>query len=284
MRDYAVSYVDVFGDMPLGGNPVAVVHDADDLTDEQMAAFARWTNLSETTFLLAPRAAAADYRLRIFTPGGELPFAGHPTLGSCCAWLEAGGHPQGAALVVQECDIGCVDICSTTGRLAFAAPPLLRTGPLDDALLERLRSALDLRADAVCAHQWVDNGPGWCALLLDCAARVRQVVPDYSAMSGLALGLVGPCLPSDSCDFELRAFVPDMGVPEDPVTGSLNAGVAQWLIREGLAPARYLASQGGCVGRSGRIYIDSDDGQIWVGGTTQRVVVGTMALDAGRSG
>jgi PhzF family phenazine biosynthesis protein len=278
-----VSYVDVFGDVPLGGNPVAVVHNADDLTDEQMAAFARWTNLSETTFLLAPCVPAADYRLRIFTPGGELPFAGHPTLGSCFAWLEAGGHPQHVGLVVQECDIGSIDIRSTAGRLAFAAPPLLRTGPLEPELLQRLLQALNLPADAVRAHQWVDNGPGWCALLLDSAERVRQVVPNYSAMSGLALGLVGPCSPSQDCDFELRAFVPDMGVPEDPVTGSLNAGVAQWLIREGLAPARYLASQGGCIGRSGRIYIESDGGQIWVGGTTRRVVVGTMALETSRS-
>ena len=278
MHGRTVSYVDVFGSSALGGNPVAVVHDADDLSDTQMAAFARWTNLSETTFLLKPTTEQADYRLRIFTPGGELPFAGHPTLGSAHAWLEAGGVAQNADSPVQECEVGLVELRGDSNGLAFAAPPLRRSGALDAALVERLRGALALPEEAVVSHQWVDNGPGWCALLLDSAERVLAVRPDFASLRGLAVGIVGPQSAEHDADFEVRAFVPDMGVPEDPVTGSLNAGLACWLIGAGIAPGRYCAAQGTVLGRCGRVAVERTYTDIWIGGTTRTVVLGTIEL------
>jgi PhzF family phenazine biosynthesis protein len=228
--------LDVFTAVPLRGNPLAVVHAAEGLDDERLAAFARWTNLSETTFLLPPTDPAADYRVRIFTPGGELPFAGHPTLGSCHAWLAAGGVPKQPGTVVQECGVGLVRIRRDGTRLAFAAPPLRRTGPLDAALLERIVRALGVPAGDVLHHQWVDNGPGWCAVMLRSGAQVRAVRPDWAALGDVKLGLVGAQSAGEPTQFEVRAFVPGLGVPEDPVTGSLNAGLAQWLIGAGLAP------------------------------------------------
>lgn len=270
--------VDVFSSEPLYGNPVAVIHDADALSAEEMAVIARWTNLSETTFLLQPESEQADYRLRIFTPGGELPFAGHPTLGSCHAWLATGGRPLAEKVVIQECGAGLVPVKQNDDSLAFAAPPLLRTGPLEKALLQQISGALDLRDAAIIAHQWVDNGPGWCALLLESAECVRALQPDFSALGDVALGVVGRQAPGGDSDFEVRAFVPGMGVPEDPVTGSLNAGIAQWLIGEGLAPASYIAAQGTMLGRRGRVRLLAEADNIWVGGACHSIVRGNISL------
>ncbi len=294
--------LDVFSAVPLKGNPLAVVHAAQGLPDATMAAFARWTNLSETTFLLPPTQAGADYRVRIWTPGGELPFAGHPTLGSCHAWLAAGGVPQQAGVVVQECGVGLVRIRRGAGRLAntatqgdrlanattqgdrlaFAAPPLRRTGPLQPELLARIARGLGVAAADVLQHQWVDNGPGWCAVMLRSAAQVLAVQPDWTALGDLKLGLVGAQAPGvdGSCDtaFEVRAFVPGLGVPEDPVTGSLNAGLAQWLIGAGLAPAAYVAAQGAALGRAGRVHVEQSGADIWIGGDVVTCIDGTVAL------
>lgn len=278
VTDHEIRYVDVFAGQDLGGNPVAVVHDADGLSEEAMAAFARWTNLSETTFLLKPSMESADYRLRIFTPGGELPFAGHPTLGSCHAWLEGGGCPGSAEVIYQECPAGIIELRRRRGHLAFAAPPLLRSGPLDSEFLERLLRGLGIGEDRVLAHQWVDNGPGWAALLLDGAQSVLALQPDFSALAGVALGVVGRQSPGADSDIEVRAFVPDLGVPEDPVTGSLNAGLAQWLIRDGYLDSRYVAAQGTAVGRSGRVFIDAEGDATWVAGATQTRVLGSVTL------
>lgn len=269
--------VDVFAAEPLGGNPVAVVFDAQTLDDAQMQQFARWTNLSETTFLLPPCDPNADYRLRIFTPGAELPFAGHPTLGSCHAWLEAGGVPRGAE-IVQECGAGLVRIRRDGTRLAFAAPPRRRSGPADRDTVAKVARCLHLAPTELRAVEWVDNGPGWLAALLSSAEAVLALEPDFAAMRPLALGVVGPYPDGHECAFELRAFVPALGVPEDPVTGSLNAGVAQWLIGAGLAPERYVASQGTRLGRAGRVYLQRGAGEVWVGGESVTCIVGELRL------
>ena len=270
--------LDVFTAVPLKGNPLAVVHDAQGLNDETMAAFARWTNLSETTFLLPPTDAAADYRVRIFTPGGELPFAGHPTLGSCHAWLAAGGEPRAAGVVVQECGVGLVRIRRGGGRLAFAAPPLRRSGPLDEALVQRITAALGVMRHDVLHHQWVDNGPGWCAVMLRSAAQVLACRPDAALLDELRLGVVGPHEAGSEALFEVRAFVPSLGVGEDPVTGSLNAGLGQWLIGAGLAPPAYLAAQGTVLGRAGKVFIEQAGDTVWVGGEVAGCVEGTVTL------
>lgn len=260
---------------------MAVVLDAEGITDEQMAAFARWTNLSETTFVLPPSDPAADYRLRIFTPGGELPFAGHPTLGSAHAWLGAGGVPRGERLV-QECGIGLVPIRRDGERLAFAAPALLRSGPVDRDLVEQKTSALGLRPEHVLAAEWVDNGPGWLALRLDSAQRVLDVRPDMAAIGDPGVGIVGLYEgghPDDpAVTVEVRAFIPNEGVPEDPVTGSLNAGIAIWLRGTGLLPSSYVASQGTALGRAGRVFVDDDGDRIWIGGVSTTVIAGTVEL------
>jgi PhzF family phenazine biosynthesis protein len=270
--------LDVFSAVPLRGNPLAVVHDAAGLDDARMAAFARWTNLSETTFLLPPVDPRADYHVRIFTPGGELPFAGHPTLGSCHAWLGAGGRPRDDATVVQECGVGLVRIRRRGARLAFAAPPLGRTGPLDDGLVARIAAGLGLGVTDIRAHQWVDNGPGWCAVLLRDAAQVLAVRPDWDRLGDLKLGLVGAQAAGADTQFEVRAFVPSLGVREDPVTGSLNAGLAQWLIGAGLAPAAYVAAQGAALGRAGRVHVEADGDTIWIGGDVAECVRGEVRL------
>ena len=279
-RRYSV--LDVFSAVPLKGNPLAVVHAATGLSDAQMAAFARWTNLSETTFLLPPTDPAADYRVRIFTPGGELPFAGHPTLGSCHAWLAAGGAPRQAGEVVQECGVGLVRIrrdAQHPARLAFAAPPLRRSGPAEPAVVAQVLRALRLSAAEVRQVEWVDNGPGWVAALLSDAATVRALQPDFVAMAGLHLGVVGAWPSGGPLDWEVRAFVPDLGVPEDPVTGSLNAGLAQWLIGAGLAPAAYVAGQGAALGRDGHVFVQRDAvGTIWIGGDVCACISGTLRL------
>ena len=270
--------LDVFTATPLKGNPLAVVHDAQGLDDATMAAFARWTNLSETTFLLPPTDPGADYRVRIFTPGGELPFAGHPTLGSCAAWLAAGGRPKSEGEVIQECGVGRVRIRRDGARLAFAAPPLRRTGPLEASLVARIERALGLGPGAVLHHQWVDNGPGWCAVMLDSAARVRALRPDFTALGDLKLGVIGACAAGEDTAFEVRAFVPGLGVPEDPVTGSLNAGLAQWLIGAGLAPPRYGAAQGSALGRDGRVHVAREGDDTWIGGDVVICIEGEVRL------
>jgi PhzF family phenazine biosynthesis protein len=286
--------VDVFSTVPTGGNPVAVVHDADGLTDDQMAAFARWTNLSETTFLLAPteegRAGGADYRVRIWTPGGELPFAGHPTLGTAHAWLEAGGEPGGQG-VVQECGVGLVrlrrDTVGARQRLAFAAPPLRRSGPVDAADLAQIVRALRIEASDVVRSAWVDNGPGWVAVQLRDADAVLALDPDLVAVGDLKLGVVGEYgragagaagPGADAPAVEVRAFVPSIGVGEDPVTGSLNAGIGQWLAGDVL-PSSYVASQGTVLGRAGRVHVEKGpDGEVWVGGDTGTTIVGQVGF------
>jgi PhzF family phenazine biosynthesis protein len=270
--------VDVFTATPLLGNPLAVVHGADALGDATMAAFAKWTNLSETTFLLKPQSPQADYRVRIFTPGGELPFAGHPTLGSCHAWLSAGNRPRQAQHIVQECQVGLVRIRRNADTLAFAAPPLLRTGPVEEALLLQAARGLGIPRDAILAHQWVDNGPGWMAVMLASAGQVLAIRPDMNVLKDMKLGVFGPCDEGSDTRFEVRAFVGPLGIAEDPVTGSLNAGLASWLIPAGLAPAAYVASQGTALGRQGRVHIQSDGDTVWVGGQVVTCIQGTVSL------
>ncbi len=273
----AFRQVNVFSPLPMLGNPVAVVHDADGVTDEQMAAFARWTNLSETTFLLEPTMPKADYRLRIFTPGGELPFAGHPTLGSAHAWLEAGGVPQRDTVVVQQCGAGLVEV-RRGERLAFAGPPLVRSGPVDDDDLDRAVTILGIgRVDVVDAA-WVDNGPGWLGILLRDAEAVLALRP---RPGDLEIGVIGPHSPGGEVDVEVRAFCAGLGIAEDPVTGSLNAGLAEWLAGPsgtGVLPASYVAAQGTVLQRRGRVHVAIEDGVVWVGGSTRTVIVGEIEL------
>ncbi|MBX6320152.1 PhzF family phenazine biosynthesis protein [Pigmentiphaga sp.] len=279
-RSYPFRQVDVFSAVPLRGNPLAVVHDADDLPEDKMAAFARWTGLSETTFLLRPTVAGADYRVRIFTPSGELPFAGHPTLGSCHAWLRAGGRPVSSD-VVQQCGVGLVRIRRRSGRLAFAAPPLRRSGEVEPAVLAQAVRGLGIAPEAVVAANWVDNGPAWLAIMLASRAQVLSLRPDFPALGKLKVGVVGPWDPATDgpeAQFEVRAFAPGLGVPEDPVTGSLNAGIAQWLTSAGLAPASYVSSQGTALGRAGRVYVERADGDIWIGGDVADCVTGDVLL------
>jgi PhzF family phenazine biosynthesis protein len=277
---HAFSQVDVFSSEPLLGNPVAVVHDAEDVTEDQMARFASWTNLSETTYLLPPTDPAADYRLRIFTPDCELPFAGHPTLGSAHAWLEAGGVPRNDDELVQECGAGLVRI-HRGDRLSFQAPPLLRSGPVDAGDRSRIAAALRLSGSEIVDLAWVDNGPGWVACLLESAAAVLDCRPDYAAFGDLEVGIVGP-YPDPvqvGADVEVRAFVPSMGIGEDPVTGSLNAGIAQWLAGDRL-PTSYVASQGSVIGRRGRVHVERSGDSVWVGGDALTTITGQVRLPA----
>jgi PhzF family phenazine biosynthesis protein len=269
--------VDVFTRTAYMGNPVAVVLEAEGLTTEQMQRFARWTNLSETTFVLPAVDPGADYRVRIFTPVLELPFAGHPTLGTCHAWLEATGAPAADARAVQECEAGLVPIRGTADGLAFAAPPLLRSGPVEEDVLAHVVSTLNIERADIVAAEWADNGPGWVAVMLESAEAVLAVRPGFV---DLEVGIVGPHGAGAPEAFELRAFFPKDGATvEDPVTGSLNASVAQWLVRTGRAGTPYVASQGTAIGRAGRIHISSDpDGQIWVGGGTITCVRGEVVL------
>lgn len=274
------SQVDVFASDAWSGNPLAVVHDADGLNTEQMAAFANWTNLSETTFLLPPEHADADYRVRIFTVESELPFAGHPTLGSCQAWLEAGGTPRRPDRIVQECGAGLVPLRRSGDQLAFAAPPMVRSGPLAPEETAAHASALDIPLERVVDAQWVDNGPGWAALLLASADDVLAARSPGSVSERLALGLVGRHGVGSAAAFEVRAFFSDATgvVREDPVTGSLNASVAQWLLANGLAEAPYTARQGTAIGRAGLVSIDVDGADVWVGGRADVVLRGHVEI------
>jgi PhzF family phenazine biosynthesis protein len=274
-RDF--SQVDVFTATALLGNPLAVVHDGRGLDTERMQAFARWTNLSETTFLLPPTNPEADYRVRIFTPGGELPFAGHPTLGSCHVWLEAGGTPRRADTVVQECAIGLVRI-RRGDRLAFAAPPT--TVELADAgLLHRVCAALGLDPARVRDAAWLTNGPRQLALLVDDAATVLALNPDHSVLKTLTkVGVVGPHPAGGECRFEVRFFAATIGVNEDPVTGSLNANIARWLIDTERAPHSYVAAQGTAMGRAGRVHVLRDADGTWIGGDVAACIAGTVML------
>jgi PhzF family phenazine biosynthesis protein len=266
--------VDVFGSGPCSGNPVAVVLEAEGLSTEEMQRLSRWTNLSETTFVLPASSPEADYRVRIFTPALELPFAGHPTLGTCHAWLEAGGEPRDPREVVQECGAGLVRIRRDEDRLAFAAPPLVRSGPASDEEVARVAAALEVDRAELLAVEWVDNGPGWVAALFERADRVLELEPKAVDFD---LGVVGFHPEGGEAAIELRAFFPINGVTaEDPVTGSLNASVAQWLIGRGRLQAPYVATQGGAIGRAGRIHVDEDDGTIWVGGRCETVIGGTV--------
>jgi PhzF family phenazine biosynthesis protein len=275
-RPRPFAQVDVFSAVPGGGNPVAVVLDADGWEDEELRRFARWTNLSETTFVLPPTQPGADYRVRILTPSAEFPFAGHPTLGTCHAWLEACGE-SGREHVVQECAAGLVPIRRTEDGLAFAAPPLLRSGPVDEPLVEAIAAALDLpRADILDAT-WADNGPGWVAVLLGSVEQLLAVAPTSLPVD---LGVVARTPPGDEAALEVRAFCrEDRQVVEDPVTGSLNAAVAGWLLADGRLTAPYLARQGTVLRRSGRVHVTQDpDRTVWVGGATTTVVTGTVTL------
>jgi PhzF family phenazine biosynthesis protein len=269
--------VNVFSADPLGGNPLAVVHAAEGLNEAEMAALARWTNLSETTFLLPPTEPGADYYVRIFTPGGELPFAGHPTLGSCHAWLAAGGKPREPGLVVQQCGAGLVHVRCDGPFLEFAAPPLRRTGALEAEVLARIIRALALPPSDIIHHQWVDNGPGWCAVMLRSAHQVLSLKPDWVSLAQLKLGVIGAHDSGHDAAFEVRAFSGRGGF-EDPVTGSLNAGIAQWLIGAGLAQSSYVAAQGTVLQRSGRVHLRQDGDEIWVGGHVVDVVLGEINL------
>lgn len=266
VHDFA--QIDVFSTTPYLGNPVAVVLDAEGIDEERMQRIARWTNLSETTFVTAATIPEADYRVRIFTPGGELPFAGHPTLGSAHAWLERGGTPRSGGVIVQECEAGLVDI--RRGEvLSFAAPPLRRTGGLDDAYLARIVAALGIERSRVLDHQWVDNGPGWCVVQLATAQEVLDLEPDLSQIPTAMVGAIGAYPEGSPHAYEMRSFAPGIGVPEDPVCGSMNASVGQWLAASGVVSGSYVVSQGQRLGRAGEIVIDVDaDGSVWVGGAT----------------
>lgn len=283
MRQRPFKQVDVFTGTPYFGNPLGVVLEGDGLSTEDMQRFTDWTNLSECTFLLPPteegRAGGADYRVRIFCPGRELPFAGHPTLGTCHAWLENGGQPR-ANFVVQECGVGLVRIRRDGSRLAFAAPPLRRSGPLDEADVELIARGLGLTRGDVLAHAWCENGPPWRAVMLRSAEQVLAARVDAALLGEMEIGLVAPQPAGADTAFEVRAFFRShQGLAEDPVTGSLNAALAQWLIGAGLAPDRYVAAQGTAMGRAGRVHIEREGSETtWVGGGSVTCIDGQVAL------
>jgi PhzF family phenazine biosynthesis protein len=273
----AFRQVDVFSNTPYAGNPLAVVLEGDGLATEQMQRFANWTNLAETTFVLAPSVAGADYQVRIFTASSELPFAGHPTLGTCHAWLSAGGTPMNPDVIVQQCGAGLISVRQTQDGLAFAAPPLIRSGPVAADLLEHIASLLRIERAEIVDAAWADNGPGWVGVLLRSADAVLKLRP---GLVDLDVGVIGPYSEGSSQAFEVRAFFPkDGSTGEDPVTGSLNAALAQWLLGTGRARAPYVVSQGTALGRSGRVHISADpNGSVWVGGGTVTCVSGQVEL------
>lgn len=272
--------IDVFGSGPVSGNPLAVVHDADDLSSAEMLAITRWLNLSETTFLVQPTSNEADYALRIFTLRGELPFAGHPTLGTCHAWLQSGGRPQDDGRIVQECGAGLVQL-RVGEHLAFAAPPMIRTGPVDAAVLDNVTRVLGIEDQGVVAAEWVDNGPGWVGVLMEGHEQVLALRPDLSrteTSDPLDIGVIAPHPEGSGVDYEVRSFFSGSNghLIEDPVTGSLNASLAQWLIVSGRAPASYIAAQGTAIGRTGRVHVSAEGTEVWVGGATVTVVSGEI--------
>jgi PhzF family phenazine biosynthesis protein len=272
--------IDVFTSQVYAGNPLAVVVDGSCLDTAQMQRFASWTNLSETTFLLEPTDRGADYRVRIFTPSRELPFAGHPTLGSCHAWLATGGRPRRDDVIVQQCGAGLVQLRHDGSRLAFAAPAM-RVQPVESGHLDLVLAALGLTHAQLREARWLDNGPRWLGLLLDNARTVLSVEPDHTALKSLGLvGIIGPHAREGDApgDYEVRAFAASDGIPEDPVTGSLNAALAQWLVPAQLAPARYVACQGARLGRAGRVHVDTVEGTTWIGGECVTCVEGTVRL------
>lgn len=273
--------IDVFGEEPGTGNPVAVVLDAAELDDATLRRFSVWSNLSECTFVLAPTEPGADYRVRIFSLNNELPFAGHPTLGTARAWLDAGGEPATPGVIVQQCGAGLVPVRIDGDRMAFAAPPRIRSGPVETATLDAVIAILGVERDAVVDAEWLDNGPGWVGVLLDDAETVLRLRPDASAHPGRwDIGVVAPHGPGSAVDFELRAFFTEGTEPlrEDPVTGSLSAAAAEWLLARGRATAPYLAAQGTAIGRRGRIRVSVEADRVWVGGRTDVVVSGTIEL------
>lgn len=278
MTQRPFAQVDVFTAVPYLGNPLAVVLDGSGLSTAQMQAFTDWTNLSEATFVLPPTNEQADYAVRIFCPGRELPFAGHPTLGTCHAWLAAGGVPKGED-VIQECGVGLVKIALQGTRLAFAAPPRLRSGHLSEEDVQLIAKGLGVARDDILHHAWCDNGPQWRGVMLATAEQVLGLKPDVHVLQGLEIGVVG-AKPSGDTQFEVRAFFPTKNeLTEDPVTGSLNAAMGQWLIAEGLAPESYVASQGTCLGRAGRVHIARDaTGQVWVGGESVTCIQGLVQI------
>ena len=291
MRLRPFQQVDVFTATPYLGNPLAVVLDGEGLSTEEMQRFTNWTNLSEATFVLPPtpegHAAGADYRVRIFCPGRELPFAGHPTLGTCHAWLQAGGQPRATGRIVQECGVGLVTLRRDGEQLAFAAPPLVKSGPLAEDDVQLIARGLGVARDDIVAHAWCDNGPNWRGVMLRSAEQVLGLRPDGAVLAGLDVGVVGPrgkvgvvgASDAEGIAFEVRAFFPgNNGLAEDPVTGSLNAALAQWLIGAGLAPSSYVASQGTALGRAGRVHVQQDGPQIWVGGHSVTCVRGEVRL------
>jgi len=269
--------VDVFGENPYRGNPLAVIVDAEGLTTSDMQTFAKWTNLSETTFLLPPTHASADYRVRIFTPTEELPFAGHPTLGSAHAWLTNGGVPKDGNAIVQECKVGLINVRRDDNSLSFAAPPLLRSGPIDDAVLHEAAESLGISHDAIIDAAWIDNGPGWMGILLASADEVLAIQPKPMK---LTLGVAGAHTTESRFAYEVRAFYSSNGITlEDPVTGSLNASLAQWLISSGRFNAPYLVSQGTAIGYAGVVKVDVDDSQVvWIGGNVATCISGEVDI------
>jgi PhzF family phenazine biosynthesis protein len=278
-RNRSFVQVDVFSTSPYSGNPVAVVLDGTGLSDEEMQGLARWTDLSETTFVLPPTVPEADYRLRIFAPGGELPFAGHPTLGSARAWLEGGGTPRHDDRIVQECGVGLVTVRQGAGTLAFAAPPRVREGALEEDQLLRIVGAFGISRDRVVAHEWVDNGPGWAVVRLATAKEVLALEPDFSLLPDAMVGAIGAHPDGSRHAFEMRTFAPGVGVPEDPACGSMNAGVGQWLTATGAVPSSYRVSQGTRLGRAASIEISADaDGTVWVSGAAVVRIRGTITL------
>jgi len=273
--------VDVFGDESFTGNALAVIADGSDLDTETMQAITRWFNLSETTFLLPPTETAADYRVRIFTLERELPFAGHPTLGTCHAWLKAGGQPKRGDRIVQQCGAGLIPLRRSQQGLAFAAPPVIRDGPIDDAKLDEIVGLLGIARDDIVEARWADNGPGWAAVLLASADAVLAVEPARAHPRRIDVGIIGPYPPGSDIAFELRTFFSDPhgGIVEDPVTGSFNASAAQWMLASGRAQSPYVASQGTRLGRRGRIAIDQDgEGALWIGGATETLFSGEASF------
>jgi PhzF family phenazine biosynthesis protein len=272
--------VDVFGSASYRGNPLAVVVDGAGLSTDEMQQFANWTNLSETTFLSDPTHPDADYAIRIFTTTRELPFAGHPTLGSCQVWLDEGGASKACDAVVQECGAGQVKIRRDGSRLAFAAPPLVRSGPPEPELRSRVEQTLGVDVVDLVDVAWVDNGPGWVAARVASAEHVLALEPDFGGTLDLKLGVVGPIDDDADADFEVRAFFPGPGyMAEDPVTGSLNASLAQWLMADDPDLTSYVARQGTALGRDGRVHVERDDhGTIWIGGAVTTAITGTVDL------